>query len=80
MYNLELFLHYFMKLNLLFLTFVFIFVLKQNAHAYIDPGVGGIIIQAIIGGLAAVSIFFGNIKKRLKKIFKFKNKNEIRKD
>ena len=80
MYNLELFLHYFMKLNLLFLIFVFIFVLKQNAHAYIDPGVGGIIIQAIIGGLAAVSIFFGNIKKKLKKIFKFKNKNEIQKD
>jgi len=69
-----------MKLNLFFLTFIFIFVLEQSAYAYIDPGVGGIIIQAIIGGLAAVSIFFGNIKKGLKKIFKSKNKNEIRKD
>ncbi len=69
-----------MRLKLFFLALVFIFVLQQKAYAYIDPGIGGIIIQAIIGGLAAVSIFFGNIKKKLKKIFKFKNKNEIRKD
>ena len=69
-----------MNLNLLYLTLIFIFVLEQNSYAYSDPGVGGVIIQAIIGAVAAVSIFFGNIKKRLKKIFKFKNKDEIRKD
>ena len=75
-----------MKFNLLYLTLIFIFVLEKNAHAYIDPGTGGIIIQGIIGAVAAVSIFFGNIKKRLKKIFKFKDKDkdkdkdEIRKD
>tara|TARA_B100000767_G_scaffold267932_2_gene287381 strand:- start:711 stop:920 length:210 start_codon:yes stop_codon:yes gene_type:complete len=69
-----------MKFNLLYLTLIFIFVLEKNAHAYIDPGTGGIIIQGIIGAVAAVSIFFGNIKKRLKKIFKFKDKDEIRKN
>ena len=69
-----------MNLNLLYLTLIFIFVLEQNAYAYIDPGTGAVIIQAIIGAVAAVTIFFGNIKKRLKKIFKFKDKDEIRKD
>jgi len=70
-----------MKFNLLYLTLIFIFVLEKKAHAYIDPGIGGIIIQGIIGAIAAVSIFFGNIKKSLKKIFKFKDKkDEIRKD
>ena len=69
-----------MKFNLLYLTLIFIFILEKKAHAYIDPGIGGVIIQSIIGVIAAVSIFFGNIKKRLKKIFKFKDKDEIRKD
>tara|TARA_B100001093_G_C25928300_1_gene635770 strand:+ start:34 stop:243 length:210 start_codon:yes stop_codon:yes gene_type:complete len=69
-----------MNLNLLYLTLIFIFVLEQNAYAYIDPGTGAVIIQAIIGAVVAVTVFFGNIKKRLKKIFKFKNKDEIRKD
>ena len=69
-----------MNLNLLYLTLIFIFVLEQNSYAYIDPGTGAVIIQAIIGAVAAVTIFFGNIKKRLKKIFKFKNKDKIRKD
>ena len=69
-----------MNLNLLYLTLIFIFVLEQNAYAYIDPGTGAVIIQALIGAVVAVTVFFGNIKKRLKKIFKFKNKDEIRKD
>ena len=47
-----------MKFNLLYLTLIFIFILEKKAHAYIDPGIGGVIIQSIIGVIAAVSIFF----------------------
>ena len=61
-----------MKLLLLFLIFY-----PQNAFAYIDPGTGGIIIQAIIGALATISIFFSKIKTKIKEFFlKFKKKNK----
>ena len=33
-----------------------------SANAYIDPGSGSIIIQAIFAALAAVVVFFGYIK------------------
>ena len=43
-----------------FLALVFAFTLSlfwsQNAYAYIDPGSGSIIIQAIIGALVGVGI------------------------
>jgi hypothetical protein len=59
-----------MKLLLLFFIFY-----PQNAFAYIDPGTGGIIIQAIIGALATISIFFSKIKIKIKEFFlKFKKK------
>ena len=56
---------------LLFIIFIF---LTKNAFAYIDPGTGGIIIQAIIGGIATISIFFYKFKLKIKdlitKLFK----------
>lgn len=56
------------------LLFFFIFY-PQNVFAYIDPGTGGIIIQAIIGALATISIFFSKIKIKIKEFFlKFKKK------
>jgi hypothetical protein len=44
--------------------------MNSDAIAYIDPGTGGFIIQALIGAIAAVSIFFQKIKQSIKKIFK----------
>lgn len=44
-----------------FIILLFIFY-PQNAFAYIDPGTGGIIVQAIIGALATISIFFQELK------------------
>ncbi len=32
------------------------------AFAYFDPGTGSLLIQALIGGLAAVAVFWGNLK------------------
>lgn len=57
-----------------FIILLFIFY-PQNAFAYIDPGTGGIIVQAIIGALATISIFFSRIKIIIKNFFlKFKKK------
>ena len=54
-----------------FLLFFFTFFFSQNAYAYIDPGTGGIILQAIIGAIAATSltikIYWQKIKEFLKK-------------
>lgn len=42
------------------------FSLLSNAYAYIDPGSGSILLQALIGGLAAVgtsiAIYWGKFK------------------
>tara|TARA_B100000787_G_C16049458_1_gene230571 strand:+ start:369 stop:563 length:195 start_codon:yes stop_codon:yes gene_type:complete len=56
---------------MVFLLFLFVFFFSQDAYAYIDPGTGGIILQAIIGAIAATSltikIYWQKIKEFLKK-------------
>jgi len=54
----------------IYIVFIFYFFMNSDAIAYIDPGTGGFIIQALIGAIAAVSIFFQKIKQSIKKIFK----------
>ncbi len=58
---------------------IFILVVANNAYAYIDPGSGSIIIQAILGAIAAVgttvSIYWTKIKK-----FFTKNKKNLSND
>lgn len=55
---------------------ILLLVTQVNAYAYIDPGTGGIILQAIIGFIAAgigiVSLYWQKFKEKLKKIFKSK--------
>ena len=59
---------------IIFLSFFF---LTTNAHAYLDPGTGSIILQAIVGSFAAfftsIYIFWNKVKNFYKKIF---NKNK----
>ena len=54
--------------------FLFFFILTTKAHAYLDPGTGSIILQAIIGAFAAfftsIYIFWNKVKNFYKKIFK----------
>ncbi len=63
----------------IFIINIFILILSTNAHAYIDPGSGSIIIQAILGAIAAVgttaSIYWSKIKK-----FFTKNKKKLTDD
>jgi len=68
--------------NVAFLTIIFLFGLKSNSFAYIDPGTGSYIIQLILAFLASCYIFFTNPVKFVKeKIKNFREKKKIdRKD
>lgn len=49
----------------------------QHIMAYLDPGTGSIIIQAVVGAAAGIAIFgrkfFGNITHKVRSIFSRKN-------
>ena len=53
-------------------------LISSNAHAYLDPGTGTIISQAILGFIAfigtTITLYWRKFKQLLKKIFKSKNK------
>ena len=57
---------------LYFLTLIIFFPI--NAYAYLDPGTGGLIIQALIASLVGVGVFFKNIKNKFLRLFKKKIK------
>ncbi len=44
-------------------------VTPPPALAYFDPGTGSLLIQGLIGALAAVAMFWGNLKIRLRSLF-----------
>ena len=66
-----------MKLIKTLLILVF-FLPISNAYAYLDPGTGGLILQALIGVLAAIgayiTLYWRKLKNIINKIFK-KKKN-----
>lgn len=49
---------------------IYITFLPVQAFAYFDPGTGSLIIQALIGGLAAVTLFWGRVKLYVTSLFK----------
>ena len=70
--------------NLILLILLFIFY-SSNAYAYLDPGTGGIILQAIFGIIAGVITFYYFLKQKIKSFFEklkniFRGKKFIRKD
>ena len=65
------------------LIILLIFFLPSKAYAYLDPGTGSIILQAILGFIAAavasVSIYWTKFKLLLNKIFnKKKQENDTK--
>jgi len=61
------------------LFFLYFFLFTSSAHAYLDLGTGSIILQAIVGAIAAffstLYIFWEKVKIFFRKVFKKKNKN-----
>ena len=58
---------YYIKLILFFL---FLFFNNSVAHAYLDPGTGSIILQAIIAVFALIGYYIGFYWKKVKNFFK----------
>ena len=60
------------------LFFLYFFLFTSSAHAYLDPGTGSIILQAIVGAFAAflstLYIFWEKVKTFFRKVFKKDNK------
>ena len=42
--------------KILITSFIYLFVSFSSAHAYLDPGTGSIIVQGILGLLAAIAV------------------------
>ena len=67
-------------------SFAIYMIFTSNALAYIDPGIGSIILQGIIASIAAVGVFFSSVRKniynffhKIKKYFSKEDKNDINK-
>ena len=64
----------------LFYNIIAIFLIVTNAYAYLDPGTGSFILQAIIGFLAALSAgflyYWTKVKNFFLRLFKKNNKDE----
>ena len=71
-----------MKKILTFLIYntIAIFLIVTNAYAYLDPGTGSFILQAIIGFLAVISAgflyYWTKVKNFFIKLFKKNNNDE----
>lgn len=55
--------------NSIFLFIVY-FAFQGNAHAYLDPGTGSIILQGIIAAIALVGSYLSFYWKKVKDFFK----------
>ena len=64
--------------KILITSFIFVIFISNNAFAYLDPGTGSIILQAIVGAFAAflstLYIFWEKVKIFFRKVFKKNNK------
>tara|TARA_B100001063_G_C16248250_1_gene303991 strand:- start:55 stop:276 length:222 start_codon:yes stop_codon:yes gene_type:complete len=72
-----------MLVQILYLNTLSLIVYSSNAYAYLDPGTGSFILQAIFGFLAAISAgflyYWSKVKNFFLKIFK-KNDNDKKTD
>ena len=56
---------------------IMLMITGQQAHAYIDPGSGSLIMTAIMGFIAAIGFTFRKYFYKLKNLFKKKNTAEF---
>ena len=59
------------KINLIIFTLIYLLNLTTNAHAYLDPFTGGVIIKIFIFIFSLILVFFKKVKHFL---ILFKNK------
>ena len=51
-------------------------ILPQTAHAYLDPASGSMILQAVIGGVAAAALAFRFYWQRIQAFFGYGSNDE----
>lgn len=51
-------------------------IVPQTAHAYLDPASGSMILQAVIGGVAAAALAFRHYWGRIQTFFGFGGNDE----
>jgi uncharacterized membrane protein len=70
----------FVNIKAILLTAVIYFLMHTHAYAYLDPGTGSIILQALAAALAAIattiSYYWEKVKDLYIKIFKKKKINK----
>lgn len=59
--------------DLIVLSGLLIIVTSSQAHAYIDPVTGSFVIQAIVGGIAAVMVAIKRVRMRILGLFGLSN-------
>lgn len=59
-----------------FLFFSLIFLFNTKAYAYLDPGLGSIILQGIVAAIAATSLTIKIYWQKIKSFFKKKKKDK----
>ena len=59
----------------LYLSTFFYFIFTANAHAYLDPGTGSIILSAIIAGLVTIKTYWKMFIAKVKGFLNKKKKN-----
>jgi len=62
--------------KIFYLSIILLFLGISKAEAYLDPGTGSMIIQAIVALLAAVGVFWRSILSFFRKIFKKEPKQQ----
>lgn len=63
-----------MKIKILF--FILILFSNQNAYAYIDPGIGSMLLQSLLVIFAAIATFFSVFWSKIKNFFSKKKENK----
>ena len=58
------------------LLFLYVLMFNTNAYAYLDPGLGSILLQGIIAAIAATSLTIKIYWQKIKAFFKKKKKNK----
>jgi len=62
--------------KILITLFIFIFFLNTKAFAYLDPGTGSIILQSILGAIAAGASYCAIYWQKIKNFFNKKIKKK----
>ena len=68
------------KLYSIICILLLFFLFPSSSHAYVDPGTGSLLVQAIVAIIASVGAFWGSVKLKLFGKKKDKDKEKDKKE